>query len=217
MIRHLQPDRLRCTGWMNAEPVPGKSSKFRKAARAPACEVASVSIGRVGRVLRGMEIHVGPCRIIERRTGPTKPAVAPGRVAGRKLPRTGEGGERISQPDFERGIARGRWLRRGDEAGQDEQERQEWTRSSHRLKGTRDIAPQHRKRHAALGCVPFGIAGRLGFRLFGAHRDLDVRADLAMQLHGNVELAQLLERLIELHLAAVDGIALLLQRVRDIR
>jgi hypothetical protein len=51
----------------------------------------------------------------------------------------------------------------------------------------------------------------------GVHRDLDVRAHLAVQLHRNVELAQLLQRLIQLDLAAIDRVALLLQRVRDVR
>jgi hypothetical protein len=75
-----------------------------------------------------------------------------------------------------------------------------------------------KERHAAEAACPLTFQGSgLDFAAFSTHGDLDVRAYLAVQLDGNVELAQLLERLIELHLAAVDGITLLLQRVRDIR
>ena len=54
-------------------------------------------------------------------------------------------------------------------------------------------------------------SGYFGFRLIALHRHLHVAGDLAVQLHGNVILANRLQRLIQRDLAAIDGEALRLK------
>ncbi len=55
------------------------------------------------------------------------------------------------------------------------------------------------------------------FLLFGLHHHLHVRGHFAMQLHRNVELARLLQRLVQVHLAAIDLETLRFKLLRDVR
>ena len=76
--------------------------------------------------------------------------------------------------------------------------------------------PEPSREHPTLIRLPRGQAGPKKELLFFRHHHCNLGGDILVELHRNLELTQLLDRLVELNLAAIDGEILGFQRVSHV-